>query len=839
MISFCLIGKNESEILDKCLSALMPYNYEIIFVDTGSSDNTRDIASKYTDKVYDFIWTNDFSAARNFSISKATNEYVLPIDCDEIVTEFDKNKTEALIKDNPDSIGRLIRINEFTRDDDAVDSNELVSRLFSKKIYHYEGTIHEQIVRIDKKESTFYSIPLTMIHSGYEGNISVRRRKTERNREMLLIELAKKPDDTYVLYQLGKTYYMEQEYEQALKYFDKVLGYDVNPKLEYVQNCVEAYGYCLINTKKYDIALGLTEVYREFAVSADFVFLIGLIYMYNGMFDEAIREFVNATHMSYAKVRGTNSYRAYYNIGVIYECIGDGEKAVKYYKLAEGFKPAIERLMEVHMNKVIQLINDDNWEAAAEEILNIMQTETFNDEIAILAATVNEHFGDDEMVFSFIQKGLSYNSQNYELYLMLGNYYACRNVNQSYLCYENALYYCERFGNDEDYDQILQVINEFKNSNDIDVNPYSIIVLSHKDAGRVGVCVESIKNNCYASSYEVIVIDDSDLSIPIRYNMGISRAAKGNDVMLLDSSVVMSPNTIFLMRMELYASDKNGAVGCTLDSYENGLYEYRPWLDSKVLLIKNNIIASGDGLDERYECVDLCDKDFGLHVLDMGYRNILCREGRVSKVCNDCGLVSDEVQSEEAVARDYIKFQEKWGMSPHYYSNVRNDLISMIHMEKDKPIRVLEVGCGIGATLGKIKCLYPNSEVYGIEVVKKVAKLGASNYNIICANIEEDNIPFEEKYFDYIIFGDVIEHLREPEIVLINIRKYLKENGSILVSIPNIMNAETIYQLLHGFFTYEESGIRDKTHLRFFTFYEIVNMMKRVGYEIKEINMSR
>lgn len=491
------------------------------------------------------------------------------------------------------------------------------------------------------------------------------------------------------------------------------------------------------------------------------------------------------------------------------------------------------------MNKVIRFINDDNWGAAAEEVLNMLQTETFTDEIAILAATVNAHFGDDEMVFSFIQKGLNYNSQNYELYLMLGDYYADKNVNKAYLCYENALCYCEQSGNEEDYEQILQVINDFKASRDIGVNPYSIVVMAHNNPEQLQACLESIRNNCHAPSCEVIVSDDYDLSIPARYNQGISSAAKGNDVMLLDSSVVILPDTMFLLRMGLYDSDKNGSAGCNLDSREDGGYEYRPWLDSMALLIKNDILKSGGGVDEQYERVDFCNNDFGLHLLDMGYRNVLCRDSHANQVNDDWLIQLYEKQGEEAVTRDYERFQKKWGMSPHYYSNVRNDLIALIHREHEEPIRVLEIGCGIGATLGKIKCLYPDSEVYGVEIVKNVARLGASNYNIICANIEEDNIPFAENYFDYIIFGDVIEHLREPEAVLANMRRYLKQGGSILASIPNIMNAENIYQLLHGYFTYEGSGIRDKTHLRFFTFYEIVNMMKRLGYDIKEMNMSR
>ena len=67
-ISVCVIAKNEEKNIEKCLAPLVPYNFEIILVDTGSTDRTKEIARKYTDQIYDFEWVNDFSAARNFSL---------------------------------------------------------------------------------------------------------------------------------------------------------------------------------------------------------------------------------------------------------------------------------------------------------------------------------------------------------------------------------------------------------------------------------------------------------------------------------------------------------------------------------------------------------------------------------------------------------------------------------------------------------------------------------------------------------------------------------------------------------------------------------------------------
>ena len=82
-ISLCMIVKNEEKVLARCLDSLAAAMDEIIIVDTGSTDRTREIAEKYTEKVYDFAWTGSFAYARNFASSKATKEYIYTADADE------------------------------------------------------------------------------------------------------------------------------------------------------------------------------------------------------------------------------------------------------------------------------------------------------------------------------------------------------------------------------------------------------------------------------------------------------------------------------------------------------------------------------------------------------------------------------------------------------------------------------------------------------------------------------------------------------------------------------------------------------------------------------------
>lgn len=95
-ISLCMIVKNEERVLARCLDSLIGLMDEIIIVDTGSTDKTKEIAKKYTDKVYDFAWVDDFSAARNFSFSKATMDYIYVADADEVLDEENRAEFQKL-----------------------------------------------------------------------------------------------------------------------------------------------------------------------------------------------------------------------------------------------------------------------------------------------------------------------------------------------------------------------------------------------------------------------------------------------------------------------------------------------------------------------------------------------------------------------------------------------------------------------------------------------------------------------------------------------------------------------------------------------------------------------
>jgi SAM-dependent methyltransferase len=164
----------------------------------------------------------------------------------------------------------------------------------------------------------------------------------------------------------------------------------------------------------------------------------------------------------------------------------------------------------------------------------------------------------------------------------------------------------------------------------------------------------------------------------------------------------------------------------------------------------------------------------------------------------------------------------------NYYDHVRLELIEFIR--KDSNI-VLDVGCGSGNTGQAIKELGKAKKVIGIELVPEIANRAKDNLDeVICGDIETLDLPYKE-YFDYIILGDVLEHLYHPWRYVSKIRSYLKKNGYIISSIPNVRYWQILKPLIvRGSWEYANKGILDITHLRFFTKKSMVKLFQDSGF---------
>ena len=150
--------------------------------------------------------------------------------------------------------------------------------------------------------------------------------------------------------------------------------------------------------------------------------------------------------------------------------------------------------------------------------------------------------------------------------------------------------------------------------------------------------------------------------------------------------------------------------------------------------------------------------------------------------------------------------------------------------------RVLDVGCASGYLAERLA--QKECQIFGIEIDKKAAgKARKYCQQVIETDVEMvDKLPFSENFFNVIIYSDILEHLRRPDLVLARFSKYLTDDGLIIASIPNIARIEFRLKLALGKFGYQESGILKKDHLRFFTLATAKKMFQEAGYKIVKID---
>lgn len=343
-ISVCIIGKNEEKYLDDCMKHLTGYDWEIVFVDTGSTDSTKAIAQKYTQKVYDFEWISDFSAARNFAASKATQDYILCLDCDEFLSPFDIDSLLKMIESYPDSSAfvRLCNVSDNEKDYTATDAY----RLYPKKLFHWVNPIHEQLVRMDGHPATSYHSGISAMHYGYIEGKTNQKLKDQRNLKILLTFLETQPDNPYYLYHTGISYLNLRDYEKAVLYLEKATEYDLDPALSWVKELIYWYGIALINNNQPDVALGLVGIYDDFCNVPEYIYLLGLIFAANGMYPRSLSMLAKVVTMTEecTVMAGVTSYVGYFQLGNVCHHLKKDELAIKYLKKAGDYPPALKLL---------------------------------------------------------------------------------------------------------------------------------------------------------------------------------------------------------------------------------------------------------------------------------------------------------------------------------------------------------------------------------------------------------------------------------------------------------------------------------------------------------------
>lgn len=275
-ISICMMIKNEENNLDKCLKSLNPVLEsglaELIIIDTGSNDNSINIAKDYTDKLYEHPWTNDFSEMRNISISYAKGEWIWIIDADEEL-ETPEEAIELFNKDINKYNTISIRIKNYMEspktEKEASYNMSVLLRIFRNNgTFKYSGSIHEQ----PKFENPIFTSDIIFKHYGYIWeDEEFTKKKYERTSNLLKKEIKQNPNDIYLQFQLAvSTSIMDKEL--GLDEFRK--AYSLIEKIPFKNRYKYIYVYGIysinaLNNQKYNETI---KICREgLSLNSDYV----------------------------------------------------------------------------------------------------------------------------------------------------------------------------------------------------------------------------------------------------------------------------------------------------------------------------------------------------------------------------------------------------------------------------------------------------------------------------------------------------------------------------------------------------------------------------------------
>ena len=337
-ISLCMIVKNEEEVIARCLNSVKDIVDEIIVVDTGSIDNTKEIVKDFTTNIYDFKWIDDFSAARNYSYSKASMDYILWLDADDIILEEDRVKFKQL-KQNLDPTIDIVMMKYNT----GFDSNgNLTFSYFRERLskrtnnYLWYEPVHEYL----ELSGEISNVDISITHmknkaSSQERNIGIYEKLLAEGKEIT----------PRGLYYFARELKDNGRYDDAIKYFVNFLDSEKGWIEDNITACIELSKCYNI---KNDSSNSLKAMLRSFEYDtprAEICCQLGYYYKNKSNYEHAIFWFDLATKLKKPENgwgfidHDSWGYIPCIELSVCYDKLGNIEEAIKYNERAAVFKP--------------------------------------------------------------------------------------------------------------------------------------------------------------------------------------------------------------------------------------------------------------------------------------------------------------------------------------------------------------------------------------------------------------------------------------------------------------------------------------------------------------------
>lgn len=335
-ISLCMIVKDEEEMLPRCLAAVRPAVDEIVVVDTGSSDRSREIARDFGARVIDFPWNGSFADARNVSVEAATGDWILFLDADEVLVEDDVPKLRALAGRVWREAFHLVETSYTGELEHGTAVTHAALRMFrNRPTYRFRGRLHEQFAwalpsglpeRIEQTD-------VRVEHFGYLGVVRDTRDKARRNIELLQRQAEEREPDSFFEFNLGSEYLAVGDLTAAVRHLERsreLLERDGGARvLQFTPTLYTRLALAHRQLRHFDRAVAVIEeglaLFPDFT---DLVFERGWVEQERGRLDEAQRAFERCLEMGeaparYTSIRGCGSHLARIGLAEVFARRGD------------------------------------------------------------------------------------------------------------------------------------------------------------------------------------------------------------------------------------------------------------------------------------------------------------------------------------------------------------------------------------------------------------------------------------------------------------------------------------------------------------------------------------